>query len=158
MAVITHRIAAGIIVVAPDRRVALVRHQKPGVYDFWVAPGGGINPGEDLREAARREAFEEAGLVVEPQKLIAIEQLVGAISGTHQVKHWFVSRLSSAPPLRVDHPLATAELITDARWLSRSDLAGKTVYPLLLLDVFWDELAAGFPNLTILPVRTMDVE
>lgn len=153
-----HRISAGIIAVDPDCRIALVRCRKPDVYDFWVAPGGGINPREDLREAASREAFEEAGLVVEPQKLIAIEQLVGETTGTHHVKHWFVSRLASSPLLRIDHPSARAELVVDARWLSRSDLDGRTVYPPLLLDFFWDELAAGFPNLTVMPIRVMDVD
>jgi 8-oxo-dGTP diphosphatase len=35
-----HRIAAGVI-VENDNRILLVRHTKHGVYDFWVAPGGG---------------------------------------------------------------------------------------------------------------------
>ena len=52
-----HRIAAGVLVAEGDR-LSLVRHQKPGVYDFRVAPGGGAEGPEDLRETARREVAE----------------------------------------------------------------------------------------------------
>ncbi len=83
------RLSAGVIILDPDDRVALVRHVKPGTYDFWVAPGGGVEPGEDIRAAAQRETLEETGLVVLPQNLIAIEQLHGSLTG-HHVKHWFI--------------------------------------------------------------------
>ena len=36
---------------------------------LWITPGGGINPGEALGEAAARELCEEAGLVIDPAEL-----------------------------------------------------------------------------------------
>ena len=69
-----HRIAAGVI-VEEECRILLVRHMKPGAYDFWVAPGGGAEGTEDLIAAAKREVYEEAGLHIEPMRIAYIEEL-----------------------------------------------------------------------------------
>jgi len=152
-----HRIAAGIIVLDPEDRVALVRHVKPGAYDFWVAPGGGVEDGEDLLDAARREALEEAGLAIGEARLVAIEQLYGPKGKTHQVKHWFFAR-GAAQSLASDASSRTIELIVETRWLAREELEGKIVFPPFLLDDFWKALAAGFPEIVIMPMRVMTFE
>ena len=142
----------------PEHRLAMVRHCKPGVYDFWVAPGGGVEHGEDIKAAAKREAFEETGLVVEPEKLIAIEQMMGSTSGTHHVKFWYFAGYGSSPQLGPDECSKSRELISEARWLSRAEFADKMFFPPILNDMFWTEFAAGFPTTTILPVRVMRFE
>jgi 8-oxo-dGTP diphosphatase len=42
-------------------RVLLCRHEKPGK-EYWLLPGGGVNSGESLVEALRRELYEEVGI------------------------------------------------------------------------------------------------
>ena len=42
--------------------VLLRLHEK---YNFWIAPGGHIDPGEDINQAVLREVWEEVGLKVE---------------------------------------------------------------------------------------------
>ena len=42
-------------------RVLLVRHEKDG-RSYWLLPGGGVEEGEQLEEAVRREFAEECGL------------------------------------------------------------------------------------------------
>ncbi len=55
-------------VIIREDRVLLV-HQWDG-FDF---PGGGIDPGEDMREALVREVREETGLEVRAGELVACE-------------------------------------------------------------------------------------
>lgn len=57
------------IVFDADRRMLLVQHAEDGL---WVAPGGGIDPGETPADAVVREMHEETGLLVEPVDLIGV--------------------------------------------------------------------------------------
>jgi ADP-ribose pyrophosphatase YjhB (NUDIX family) len=44
-----------------ENRILLVRHEKRG-HEYWLLPGGGVNGGETLLDALRRELAEEVGL------------------------------------------------------------------------------------------------
>jgi 8-oxo-dGTP diphosphatase len=47
-------------------RVLLCRQEKPGK-QYWLLPGGGVDGGETLIEALRRELREELGITVDAQ-------------------------------------------------------------------------------------------
>jgi 8-oxo-dGTP diphosphatase len=51
--------------VVSDGKVLLIRRGKEPYKDHWSLPGGGVEPGETLREAVRREVLEETGLEVD---------------------------------------------------------------------------------------------
>ncbi len=48
--------------IVNDGAVLLRLHEK---YNFWIAPGGHIDPGEDVNQAVHREVWEEVGLKIE---------------------------------------------------------------------------------------------
>ena len=135
-----HRIAAGVI-VENEGRILLVHHAEPGVYDFWVAPGGGAEGTEDLFAAAKREVFEECGLRVEPLQVAYIEEF----SNTHtrECKVWFTGRLVGGS-INTSGSEAAREHITEAAWLSRSEFQGKTIFPHMLHSEYWQDKESGF--------------
>jgi ADP-ribose pyrophosphatase YjhB (NUDIX family) len=58
-----------IIAANADGHVCLVRHTyTPG----WHLPGGGVERGESCREAALKEAREEAGLMIAPEDIALV--------------------------------------------------------------------------------------
>ena len=57
------RVAVG-AVVFKDERVLLVRRGQPPSEDLWAIPGGSVEIGETLQEAAEREILEETGITV----------------------------------------------------------------------------------------------
>ena len=55
------RVAVG-AVVFKDECVLLVRRGQPPAEDLWAIPGGSVEIGETLQEAAEREIREETGI------------------------------------------------------------------------------------------------
>ncbi|KAI8826694.1 NUDIX hydrolase domain-like protein [Fimicolochytrium jonesii] len=53
-----------------DGRYLLI--EEPGQNGWWC-PGGGVDPGEDLAEGAKREVLEEAGVEVEMKGILRVE-------------------------------------------------------------------------------------
>ena len=53
--------AAGVLIVDKDRNLLLQRRSDNGQ---WGIPGGSMELGETIEQAARREALEETGLIV----------------------------------------------------------------------------------------------
>ena len=49
------------MILRREGRILLVRQEKPG-REYWLLPGGGVNTGESLVDALRREVTEEVGL------------------------------------------------------------------------------------------------
>lgn len=60
-----------------ENKLLLVRQHVPTRPNpVWLAPGGEVELGETAAEAAKRETFEETGLIIEPKRLIAVHEFV----------------------------------------------------------------------------------
>jgi len=68
------RAAAGGLFLARDTGRLLFAHRSSQVFEpnTWGIWGGAIDQGEDPKEAARREAQEEAGITVRPDDIIPL--------------------------------------------------------------------------------------
>ena len=63
---------AATCIVARDSRILMIRRAlEPGM-GLWCMPGGYVDRGEVVEEAAAREVFEETGLVVEVGQLVGL--------------------------------------------------------------------------------------
>ncbi len=62
--------------VMKDQRVLLVRRAAPPEAGKWALPGGKVELGEGVLEAARRELIEETGLDCEPLGVVNVDQII----------------------------------------------------------------------------------
>lgn len=149
-----HRISSGGIVVV-DGCVLLVRHFVENSYDFFVAPGGGVKFGENILEAAVREVREETGLVVEATKPIYLEQFHQP--GVQHIKTWVLCEFISGE-ISTAAPEATREHIVSASFFGQKQLKGisKPLFPDVLANQFWNDLAEGFPEFKYLGNHAME--
>ena len=73
------------VVILMEQRVLLILRDD---FSVWALPGGGVDPGESLVQAAMREVREETGLVVVLSRLVGFYSRPdwcngGAVSYTH---------------------------------------------------------------------------
>ncbi len=66
-------LAASIAILGNDRILLIQRED----FRVWGLPGGDVDPGESLAQAAAREAREETGLEVALTRLVGMYSLVG---------------------------------------------------------------------------------
>jgi len=71
------KVAVGTIIRTADHEIVLCRRAIEPGYGRWVFPGGYVDRGEKLEDAAIREAREECGLEVELDGLVSLHSYRG---------------------------------------------------------------------------------
>jgi ADP-ribose pyrophosphatase YjhB (NUDIX family) len=60
------------ILVTPGNDLLTIRRERPGQPPYWVLPGGGVEPGEDLQAALGRELREEIAATAHVHSLLHV--------------------------------------------------------------------------------------
>lgn len=117
------QVAVGAVVFR-DGKVLLVRRAHMPGKGLWAIPGGRVNPGETLPEAARREILEETGVVINLGEVIhAFDYIERNQDGTlmfHYVVVDFMGEYVSGEPAAHDDAL-------DARFMTLDEMYAERV-------------------------------
>ena len=109
----------GVVCVDGDRFLLVQRSRGP-FEGCWAVPGGKVDFGESMRDAARREVQEETGLQVELGPVIWTGDAI--TEHEHYVLVDFLGTVTGGQ-------LQAADDAADARWVAFADLPGLPLTP-----------------------------
>lgn len=111
------------VVLLSGNQVLLVEHTKDD-RSYWLLPGGGLEWGESLHQAATREVEEETGYRVEIGDLQFVSETLSPDNERHVV-HLVLGATVVGGELTVPDEAR----ITDVRWFDLESLKGLTLHP-----------------------------
>src|SRR3984957_14823490 len=131
-------VGVGAVIIEEDR-VLLVKRARPPLQDQWSIPGGVLEIGELMREAAVREAHEETGLIIEPGELLGVyDRVLRNLEQRVQYHYVLIDFLCR----RVAGELQAADDAAEVRWFARPELPAPN-----LAEDTQDVIRRGFSKL-----------
>lgn len=139
-----HKVRLGVVLIKDDR-ILLVRQNNR---DFWVFPGGTLEPEEGLEECAVREMREETALEVTIDRLLYVADFLrpgadGALR--HTIDVFMLARYAGGEPV-----METAENINEMGFFSYDEFARMAVQPAIAAERLrrdWGERFSGAAGL-----------
>jgi len=126
-------------IIIEGSRVLLVKRAHPPLQAQWSIPGGVLEVGELIREAAVREAREETGLIVEPADLLGVYDRILRDAEKRVQYHYVLIDFLCRP---VGGELNAADDAAEVGWFSREELPA-----LKLAEDTQDVIQKGFEKL-----------
>lgn len=114
------------VILKKENKVLLIKEILEDKKEHWIFPGGGVEFGETIEEAARREIKEEINLDVEIKELLGFKEIIRTQFDYHTVIFFFIAEPLNNKLTRIDKILDaqyfTSEeaknlsLVDSARW------------------------------------------
>lgn len=111
-------VGVGAIIIEKGR-VLLVKRAHPPIQGQWSIPGGVLEVGEMVRDAATREAREETGLIVEPGELLGVYDRILRDPANRVQYHYVLIDFLCRP---LGGELLAASDAADVRWFTNNEL------------------------------------
>lgn len=145
---VVERVAARVILIDATGSTLLFRGgdpHRPEDGSWWFTPGGGVEDGESLEQAARREVAEETGVLLgdlgDPVWFRDVEFSFESTQYLQQ-EHFFVARVPRREPDPAGWTDVERRVVAGHRWWSLSELrsTAERVYPEQLVDLLAEAL------------------
>lgn len=112
-------LAVGLLLFDEDERLLLIQRARPPAEGLWTVPGGKVEIGETLVEAAVRELKEETGLSATVGPLVEVLERVLQDETGQIAYHYVILDFVATAPVGT---LQAASDCRDARWVRLDEL------------------------------------
>jgi 8-oxo-dGTP diphosphatase len=123
------RAAVGAVVIK-EAKVLLVKRKYPPQKGKWAVPGGLVELGETLQEAAQREIEEETGLIIQAKEPVHTFDLIERDSKGDIVFHYVIVDLEAD---YVSGRIIPADDASDAGWFGSEEMNDLGIFPVILI-------------------------
>jgi 8-oxo-dGTP diphosphatase len=115
-------VGVGAIIVDDEGRLfaALRGPQARNERGKWEFPGGGVEFGEKLADALKREMFEEYGVKIDVRELLDVVDHILPEEGQHWVSPTFICRIIEGVP-----EIKESEKCREIRWFYPAEMPGQ---------------------------------
>jgi len=142
---VVDRVGARVLLVDRDERVLLLRGvdpADPGAGQWWMTPGGGVDPGETVEQGALRELAEETGLRLDSSAALGGPVWFRTVEFMflgrryRQAETFFLVRVDGHDVDASGWTAIEREVVLETRWWGLDELAasGQRVFPSRLVD------------------------
>lgn len=107
------------VVVRKGNAVLLIQRGNPPRRGDWGIPGGVVELGETLHEAAQREIREECGIEIALDDLLDTFEVLQRDDAGHMQYHYIIIDFAAE---YVSGDVRASSDVLDARWVERHDL------------------------------------
>lgn len=105
-----------------DNALLVIKHHNIGsVGHIWIPPGGGLDFGERISDALKREFIEETGLTIEVKNLVHLYEYMD--TPLHAIELFFTVDAQGEASLGHDPEMPeNTPLLQELKWMTREDL------------------------------------
>lgn len=117
----THHCGVGAVIIDQNRRILVVKEHSKLV--GWKLPGGYVNAGEELSDAAIREVFEETGVKTKFNEVMMIRHSHKVQFGMSDI--YVICKLEA-----LSSEICIDQEISDAKWMDVDEFYQQLSHPM----------------------------